>query len=170
MTDIPGVDDRDFEPEPTVRDRILAVSWVGMIIFGLLIFMTPDVVLDGVEAPPSAEVTGCVIRFTPTGPVIHVNATHACTGATSVTVNDEGSLRIDQTNGGGRIAAVTVAVDETLAGRGVSCGASGGVGTTLVRCFDSTTGELIRADSPRLVGVLSNLWLTWVRVPSSAAT
>jgi hypothetical protein len=101
--------------------------------------------------------------------VIHANATHACTGATSVTVTDNGSLRIDQTGGGGQIVSVTVAVDETLAGRGVSCGASGGVGITLVRCFDSTSGELIPADSSRLVGALSNLWLTWVRIPSLAA-
>ena len=166
MTDIPDVPEPDLGPRPTWRDRVVAVTWVAMIIFGLLIFMARDGVA---QAPPAATVTGCVIRFTPTGPVIHANATHACTGATSVTVTENGSLRIDQVGGGGQIVSVTVAVDETLAGRGVSCGGSGGVGTTVVRCFDSTTGELIPADSPRLVGALSNLWLTWVRIPSLAS-
>lgn len=163
MTD--QIADEEDEPAVSRRDRILAGAWVGLIVFGLLLYL----VRDAGALEPSTEVTGCVIRFTPSGPAIHVNSTHACTGATSVSVDDDGALRIDQADGPGRIASVTVAVDETLAGRGISCGASGGVGITIVRCFDAATGEYVRADSPRLVGSRSNLWLTWVRIPTGAA-
>ena len=164
MTDRDAHDEL-FEAPPVTRgDRILATAWIAMIMFGLGFYLVQDLVAN--DAAPA--VTGCVIRFTPGGPVIHVNATHACTGAESVTVDPDGALRIDQSGHGGRIASVTVAVDETLAGRGVSCGASGGVGITVVRCFNAATGTLIRADSPQLVGPTSNLWLTWVRIPPGA--
>jgi hypothetical protein len=112
-------------------------------------------------ASPTADVSGCVIRFHPAGPQIHVNRTHECPGVRSVSVDENGMLVVRR-SGAGSIQSVSVSPDETLSARGIVAGASGGVGITRVRFFDTTTGKPLPADSPKLHGPTANVWLTWV--------
>lgn len=116
------------------------------------------------QASPTAAaavVTGCVIRFEPSGPAIHANSTHACTGANSVSVEADGDLLI-RSDPHGAVVSITAEEDETLARRGILAGPSGGVGTTVVRFYSTRTGAAVRADSSVLEGSYSNLWMTWV--------
>lgn len=113
------------------------------------------------NASTGAVVTGCAIRFTSSGPAIHANATHICTGAKSVSVEADGDLLIKSTPRG-PVVSITAEEDETLARRGFIAGPSGGVGTTVVRFTSTKTGVAVRADSPLLRGTYSNLWMTWV--------
>ncbi|WP_298328565.1 hypothetical protein [Haloactinopolyspora sp.] len=110
----------------------------------------------------ATQVTGCAIRFTSSGPEIHENASHRCTGASSVRVQADGDLEIRQTSGA-PIVSVTVEEDETLSTRGIVAGPSGGTGTTIVRFFATRSKQAVRADSPALQGAQSNIWVTWVQ-------
>lgn len=114
-----------------------------------------------VAQEPSADVTGCVVRFYEAGPTVHVNSTHLCPRVTSVDVDDAGFLVIHR-SGSRPIQSVSASPDETLAARGIIAGTSGGGSTTRVRFFDTTTGKTVRADSPALQGPRANVWLTWV--------
>lgn len=106
-------------------------------------------------------VTGCVIRFTSTGPAILDDANHRCTGATSVSVLTNGDLQI-RTPRSGPIVSLTADEDETLTTRGIMAGASGQGEVTIVRFYSTRTGSAVRADSTTLQGSTSNIWMTWV--------
>ncbi|MBM7784730.1 hypothetical protein [Tenggerimyces flavus] len=117
----------------------------------------------GVHADTQAgtAVTGCAIRFTANGPVIHANATHKCTGATSLAVATNGDLVITSAPRGA-VVSVTAEEDETLSKKGILAGASGGVGRTVVRFYSAKTGVQIPATDKILQDPLANLWMTWV--------
>ncbi|MFW6599350.1 hypothetical protein ACQBAU_12040 [Propionibacteriaceae bacterium Y2011] len=110
-------------------------------------------------------IRGCVIRFDErnaageTVPRIHANSAHYCVGVTGVEVEDDGDLLI-RSNTPGPIMSLSVSPDESLARLGYTCGASGGLSTTIIRCYDRD-GVKIAADSPRMYGAYNNLWLTW---------
>lgn len=107
------------------------------------------------------RVTGCVVRLYDTGPEIHQDAWHDCTGADAVSINASGDLLIESSHST-PVISVTAALDETLARRGVLAGATQGVATTIVRFFDTGTGLAVDADDPAVTGAWSNVWMTWV--------
>ncbi|MGD7788539.1 hypothetical protein ACQCX2_09470 [Propionibacteriaceae bacterium Y1700] len=109
-------------------------------------------------------VAGCVIRFderegTKTIPRIHANQSHMCVGVTDVEVNEDGDLVVNSDKQGA-IVSLVVSPDETMSKMGLSCGGSGGIGHTTVRCYDRT-GKHVRADGPDIYNPWGNLWLSW---------
>jgi len=115
------------------------------------------------DSPPI--VTGCIIRFTSSGPVIHDNSWHHCTGADSVSVRSNGDLLLRHDRHG-PIISVTVSPDESLSRRNIIAGASNGVNETVIRFQNARTGKAVRADSSRLVCTYCNIWVTWVHAGS----
>lgn len=120
------------------------------------------------KPPSSTEVShsGCVIRFDQrtedglTAPRIYHNSVHYCLGVESVRADyPSGDLVIEQSSSG-PIISVMVSPDETLAKRGISCGASGGVSVTVVRCYNRL-GVKVDAYGPEIYGQYSNLWIAW---------
>lgn len=112
---------------------------------------------------------GCVIRFDTkdsagrTKPRIHANTGHYCVGVNGdPTVDDKGRLVIPTDAQGQDQAAVSMAInsDETLTAKGISCGGSGGIGKTVISCYDRA-GKQVRADSSTMYDRGSNLWLSW---------
>lgn len=118
---------------------------------------------------PSADdpvLAGCVIRFDErsadglTVPRVHVNEGHACVGVDAVRVDAaNGDLLIDNVVPS-PIVSVLVSPDETLVGRGIDCGGSGGGGLTRIACHDD--GGRVRLDSADVYGPASNLWVFWM--------
>jgi hypothetical protein len=139
-------------------------TYAGLAVVAVAAVGTSPVFAESSEgqAVTATAVTGCVIRFTADGPAIHENSTHICNGASSVRVLSNGDLEISQTSGR-PIVSLTVEEDETLATRGILAGGTGGIGTTTVRFFDTRTQTQLRADSPVLRGLYSNIWVTWVQ-------
>lgn len=109
---------------------------------------------------------GCVIRFDTktsagtTKPHIHANSAHRCVGLRSEPTVDSTGRLVLKTDGGEPIVTMSASPDETFAARGITCGVSGGTGTTRVSCYDRA-GKPVRADSPQLFGSTSNLWMSW---------
>lgn len=118
-------------------------------------------------------VSGCVIRFSdPDGyPSIHSNAAHISAGCKSVGINPNGRLVVNQTitdPAANPIVFAFAQADETLAGRGITIGASGGTADTEYVLFDAHLGRQLdltkRSDRMRVQGKFSNAWLGWVHV------
>lgn len=113
------------------------------------------------------RIRGCVIRFDHkdrhgrTVPRKHINRTHACVGVHRVYADRRTGELVLTGPHGGAIVFITVSPDETLLARGITCGASGGVGVTRLRCYDRQ-GQQVPADSPRIYGRSANLWIGWV--------
>lgn len=110
-----------------------------------------------------------IVRLYRTGPEIHENSVHAQLGNVSVRINDGGNLEITRDAAGGAIAYVAATVDETLAACGIIAGASGGLGKTIVRLYDTRAGMLRRPDSRVLASPTSNLWILWIEYPPAAS-
>lgn len=116
------------------------------------------------------KVSGCVIRFSdPTGaPSIHANGAHRCAGVESVEITPQGRLRVIQTvtdPAENPVLFAQVQTDETLGGRGITCGASGGTDDTEYVCHDSRINRALdlsdEGDLKRMQGRFSNIWLGW---------
>lgn len=125
------------------------------------------VALIGVTAAASpastANVMGCVIRFGPSGPEVHVDRTHDCPRVTGVHVDADGRLVVHR-HSGQAVQAAMVNPDETLSSRGIIAGASWARERTTIQFYDIGTGP-IRADDPHLQGPTANVWITWVTSP-----
>lgn len=116
------------------------------------------------------KVSGCVIRFSdPDGsPSIHANGAHHCAGVESVEITPQGRLRVIQTvtdPAENPVLFAQAQTDETLGGRGITCGASGGTDDTEYVCFDSRINRALDLSNPsdlkRMQGKYSNLWVGW---------
>lgn len=85
-----------------------------------------------------------------------------CVGVTSVAVDwgRTGDLIVRNKGGPGTIVSLTVSPDETLTARGISCGASGGLQLTRIRCHDRY-GHHVPAYSLKMYGRYANYWLAW---------
>lgn len=115
--------------------------------------------------------SGAVIRFSdPDGwPSIHANGAHVGAGVESVRVNpDNGRLQVFQTIKDPARHPIIFAFaqsDETLGGRGITVGASGGTADTEYVFFDSKLGRPLDlrnySDRMRMQGKNSNVWLGW---------
>lgn len=120
--------------------------------------------LTGASAPASSTaVSGCVIRFAASGPVVHTDRTHDCPFVTDVVVDAAGRLVVYRERGDA-VQAAMVSPDETLSSRGIIAGASWNHTRTTIRFYDADTGP-IRADDPQLRGPTANIWITWVTSP-----
>lgn len=125
-------------------------------------------------------ISGCVVRFSdPQGwPSLHANAAHVSAGVESVRVNpDNGRLQVIQTLTDAAQTPILFAViqtDETLSGRGIIGGASGGTGDTEYVLFDTTQDRALdlreEEDRMRLQGKNANVWLGWVHLARPLST
>lgn len=130
--------------------------------------LVPAIAVAQVDPPapaPTPIVTGCVIRLYDTGPEIHDDAWHDCTGADTVGLDAQGDLYITSSHAT-PVVSVTAAVDESLARRGILAGASGGVGWTEIRLYDADSGQAVAADSSAVTCSYCNIWVTWVHAPA----
>lgn len=70
------------------------------------------------------------------GPYIHENETHANVGVKSVRVDGNGDLEVKTIcPAGAKILSLVSEEDETIVAAGVSSGASGGLGTCIVKFY-----------------------------------
>ncbi|MGD7788540.1 hypothetical protein ACQCX2_09475 [Propionibacteriaceae bacterium Y1700] len=109
-------------------------------------------------------IRGCSVAFDQrsgrvAAPRLVADEQHYCVGTTSVSVDAEGDL-ILRAPSLGPIISLDVTVDETLARKGIACGASGGLGVTEVRCYDRENNHL-RTDAPEVFNRHNTLWITW---------
>lgn len=137
---------------------------VAAALAGLLagVLATPG---PAVSEPSGLLVDGCIVRLLAAGPQILDDAVHECSDRVSgVSLAANGDLVIAH-GAVAEVVACTVAIDETLASRGVIAGASAGLSSTIVRFYDTGTGASVRADSTAVVGSTSNIFVTWLSVP-----
>lgn len=108
-------------------------------------------------------VRGACIRLYTTGPVLHVNHAHVALGVERVEVGPEGWLWVHHPPGWPVVAILPIP-DETLSGRGIILGASGGTNYSRVKFTHVTAGGAIEldlrspADYAKVAGPASNLW------------
>lgn len=115
---------------------------------------------------PDQLLDGCTVRLLSTGPELLADATHHCSSrVTGVSVDPAtGYLKI--THGAvSKIVTCTPVIDETLAARGIICGASAGLDVTFITFYSTVTHAGVRADSPAVTGDKSNIFVTWLSVP-----
>lgn len=117
---------------------------------------------------------GCPIRldagtvagggsFSSGGPYIIADGPHVAVGVVSVEVNSAGNLLITTDGSFSPICIAHVTPDETLAGRGISCGPSVGTTTTVVS-FSKADVQLdltTQTDWDKVAGSSSNIWVSW---------
>lgn len=130
--------------------------------FGAVLVATASFAWVTAAATPSSDtdVTGCVIRFWASGPVVYTDGMHHCPFVTDVYVDSSGRLVVERDRGDA-VQATMVNPDETLSSRGIIAGASWSQTRTTIRFYDTDTGP-IRADDPELRGPTANVWITWV--------
>lgn len=131
------------------------------------------------HAPSTAnpmQLAGCVVRFdtlSDTGatvvPRVHQNSAHINVGCPQIQVDwsDDGvgkvgDLIVKVPGGESNVVTMLVDEDETLSGRQIQCGMSGGGTETRVRCFKNGQFIPIYAKN-HFYSSTSNLWLFWVR-------
>ena len=111
-------------------------------------------------------IRGGVIRFTDSGPELHVNETHQSHGIlpNSVKINSSGDLefRLDKSL---PVVTLWANADETLVSRGIAAGISGGGSLCVVRLHraDQPVGEKLDLRTVghygRVKGSTSNIWV-----------
>lgn len=114
---------------------------------------------------PRVVVRGGCIRFDPEGPKLHTNPMHVTVGIipSSLVIDGSGHLNFNL-DVSLPVVSAKADPDETLVGRGISAGISGGVGLCVVRFkLEGRDGylNLNNADHyAKLEGSTSNLWIT----------
>lgn len=108
---------------------------------------------------------GCVIRFdtlnaggTAVVPRIYEDTYHICVGVTSVSLEANGDLRIENTGGPSKVVTVWATPDETLAATFRACGVSGGGTVSIVRCYLATGVRVNFGSIAHVYGAGSNIW------------
>lgn len=157
---------------------LVIVGWFGAVAVGVTMLDGPDQQLAAAprplevrqEPPPTQGATtmrGCVIRFDRvdragrTAPRKHENGSHRCVGVNRVYADHESGDLVITGPAGGAIVFISISPDETMTEKGISCGASGGIGVTHVRCYDRS-GVQVPADSDQLFDPTANLWVGWM--------
>lgn len=131
---------------------------------------TPSSTPSTTTPSPQITVRGCVIRFDErtssgaTKPRIHANETHRCVGVTRVYADRSTGELVIKSDVHEPIISISVSPDETMVQRGISCGASGGLGVTRISCYDRD-GKQVGADSRAIYGPSANLWVGWTSWP-----
>ena len=122
--------------------------------------------MDSRTAGTPLVVSGCVVRFDSRRgyPRVHANEAHVAVGVKNVYVNDYGHLEIDHE--GGPVVTLWCSPDETLVGKGLRFGASGGAGITVVKTYDERERRYldlnVGRDWLKLHDPWANLWVGWV--------
>ena len=112
--------------------------------------------------------SGCCVRFDSRWgyPTVYANSQHIAVGVKGVKISDAGHLEISHE--GGPIVTMFASPDETMVGKGIQVGLSGGGGKTTAKFYDATLDRYLDlskgADWLRLYGEWSNLWLGWLQV------
>ena len=111
----------------------------------------------------STVASGGCIRFGTDGIYLHENTGHDSVGIRSVSIDDQGRVVVKH-SAPGSIVTMSANADETLAGRGVTLGCSGGNGETIITV--ARLGKVLdlgNSDDYKLVsGAYSNAWLFWL--------
>lgn len=124
--------------------------------------------MDSRAGAAKMEWSGCCIRFSDRWgtPAIHANSQHIAVGVKSISINSDGNLEIKHE--GGPIVAMFASPDETIVGKNIQVGLSGGGGTTVAKFWDGELGRYLDLglgrDWLRIHGAWSNLWLGWLQV------
>lgn len=145
----------------------IVLALVAMIGFGGGVAFADDYLRPNDPDNPTS-MRGCVIRFdkksssgTTVVPRIHANSAHICVGVTSVSVDSTSKdLILRNSSGRGVVVTMIVSPDETLTRKGISCGGSGGSTLSRVICYDRA-GHHVPANSLKMYGATSNLWVSW---------
>jgi hypothetical protein len=142
------------------RREFLALLTVGLLCAGFLIYSARADVAVSSASGTQTVTRGCVIRFDG-GPHIYDKTNHACNAVQSLSVNSSGDLVLNLVGlpAGSKVLSMYAEEDETLSSK-VQCGPSGGIGTTLVRCF-SHTGNHVTVTGPMMNRPYANLWMGW---------
>lgn len=152
----------------TTARTVLVASVVGAAAFAGGTAMADSFSKPSAPDNPLVE-RGCVIRFDTkdsggkTKPRVYTNDGHYCVGVSGEpTVDDKGRLVVPTDAQGRNQAVVSMSIDsdETLTAKGISCGGSGGIGKTVISCYDRA-GKQVRADSAEMYQPNGNLWLSW---------
>lgn len=105
-----------------------------------------------------------VVRLLSTGPEILHDGNHVSNGIQSTEINGSTGYLDVHHDGTLPVGIVQVTVDETLASRGIICGASGGASTVRIRFWENGAVLDPRASSDydKLSGSSSNIWVLCV--------
>lgn len=147
-----------------MRTAIYALLATALVLLGVGVATAADYLFPASTENPITQ-SGCVIRFDQktssgnTSARIHANSAHYCVGAQGVSTSYTSGDLVIKLHTVGPIVSIAVSPDETLTSRGISCGASGGMGTISIRCYDRY--GLVKAYSRKMYGVYSNLWVGW---------
>lgn len=101
--------------------------------------------------------------FASGGPSVIADGPHVAVGIVSVAVNGSGNLVITTDGSFTPICRVWVTPDETLAGRGISCGPSVGTTTTIIT-FSKADVQLdltTQLGWDAVAGSSANIWVGW---------
>lgn len=123
---------------------------------------------EGMHSSDSVEIveSGGCLRFDSRWgyPRVHVNSTHASVGIRSVSIDKEGNLEVIH-DSPGPIVTMWADSDETMIGRQITAGCSGGGGRTKIKLYDNRDQRYldlnVGRDWLRLHDRWSNLWVGW---------
>lgn len=130
---------------------------------------------DAIAPDIEWDLRTCVIRFEPGivngdgtfetgGPYIHANETHVSVGVVDVHVTSAGQLEVIN-DGGAPIGSIVCTPDESLVGRGIDLGPSGGAPGTRFTARQEGVGILNltqQSDWDAIAGETCNVWLAWL--------
>ncbi len=122
---------RDFK-----RKLVTATTALGILLgAGSIAYANSAYQLTNEQAPTTdLKISGGVIRLDPTeGVYLHTNETHHSVGIESVGIDNETGYLSIRRYKGDAIVSVMASPDETLAGKGITFGPSGGGRTTLIK-------------------------------------
>lgn len=131
--------------------------------------MTDHAWIDPDAPDTELAIRGGCVRLYSDGPAIHANPLHIATGLDHVEIGPEGWLWVHH-RPGWPVVAILPVPDETLAGRGILTGASGGTGYSRVKFTQVTASGPVELDLrdpahyARVAGTYSNLWFLVVGI------
>ncbi len=114
---------------------------------------------------------GCVIRFSESGPWIHANGTHHCTGVRKVGISSAGRLAVTYSDEQrGSVISASADPDETLVRRGITTGVTTSTQQLQVQLYDTVKNRPVDlrrlGDRRRVAGRFANMWLSWTKSTS----
>lgn len=110
---------------------------------------------------------GGVIRLDYDGPFILSNKTHIAVGLNNLYIDERGDLVIIRDAENASLVSIDVTLDEDLAGRGISCGVSGGGFKTIV-VFYNKDGQKLDLNNfseySQIAGPYANIFVSFIAI------